>query len=271
MTDVIIYGEQKTYVDNNLRRNMDDMKEDIKKDDDVVISIDGKERIGKSVHAMLMGWYLSNGTLRLDQICLTPTEFVNAIKESKPNDVIIFDECFLGLASEDWQNSFNKLIKKMLVTVGQKNLALIMVLPSIFDLSKYVAIHRSDCLIHCFKHKGKRGHFAFYNQRNLQKLYIHGKKFYSYYKPKPNFVGRFTNFYPVNEEEYRLKKAESLNELLSKDESKDIGQRTLMFYKALQLLKDETGWTNKSMAEKIGSHVNTIQRAVTPTKPSNTL
>ena len=41
-------------------------------------------------------------------------------------------------------------------------------------------------------------------------LYIAGKKFYDYKKVRPNFRGRFSNNYPLDEEAYRKKKDESL-------------------------------------------------------------
>jgi hypothetical protein len=56
----------------------------------------------------------------------------------------------------------------------------------------------------------QRGFFAFYNSDKKKDLYIQGKKFYSYSQPRPNFIGRFTNLYTVDENAYRLKKKHSL-------------------------------------------------------------
>ena len=66
-----------------------------------------------------------------------------------------------------------------------------------------------------------RGRFAYYNKERKKNLYILGKKFYDYRKPKPNFRGRFTNYYVVDEQQYRLKKLKALSEHKTKAEVKD--------------------------------------------------
>lgn len=261
MTSVIRINEQKCYIDGILRRNLDAMYDDIRKDDDVVMIIDGKERAGKSVLAIQIAWYLSRGKLSIPDICLEPESFQERVRIAKPYEVIIFDECYLGMAATDWQNQYNKLIKKMLITVGQKNLVLIMVLPSVFEISRYVAMHRSDALIHVYKYKGKRGYFNFYNNRNLQKLYIYGKKTYSYWKPKPNFHGKFINRYMVEEQGYRDKKMESLNDFLKKYNEESVSTKTVRLYTALQVLKRETGWSNSQICREVGTNMHTMKRA----------
>lgn len=261
MTDVVELGDKKSYLDRTLRNNLDDMQEDVRKDDDIVIVIDGKERIGKSLLGMVVGWYLSGGKLQLKDICLSPEEFKERIRLSQQYDVIIFDECYLGLAAADWASTYNRLIKRMLVTCGQRNLMIILILPSVFDLDKYVALHRADCLLHCFKFKGLRGHFSFYNNRRLQKLYIYGKKIYSYWQPKPNFARKFVNFYPVNEAEYRKKKSDSLNELLSEIGDESASKKTEMLYKAINFIYKHTDIDNKTIAKALECSIRTLERA----------
>ena len=41
-------------------------------------------------------------------------------------------------------------------------------------------------------------------------LYTNGKRFLNYYRPPPNFIASFVNFYVVNEDDYRKKKAGSI-------------------------------------------------------------
>lgn len=262
MTEVVKIGEKKAYVDSILRTNLDDMKKDIRKDDDIVIIVDGKERIGKSVLAMLVGWYMSDGKITLDDICLTADEFKERVKNAKKYDVIIFDECYLGMSSADAMMKYNRLLKKLLVTVGQKNLVLILVLPSVFDIDKYVALHRADALLHCFKHKGQRGHFSFYNNQRLKTLYILGKKMYSYWKPSPNFARKFTNFYAVDEESYRKKKSESLTQLLTDVDDETRGKQKEICYRAIQLLKKRLDLPIPELADTLNCSTRTIYRAL---------
>jgi len=249
-------------IDGYLKSNMDGMKEEIQQDDDKVLMIDGRERIGKSVFGMQIAWYMSDGKLELQDICLTAEEFQKRVKDCLNGTTIIFDECYLGMASADALSKYNRLLMKMLVTCGQKNLCLILILPSVFDISKYVALHRADALLHVFKHKGKRGHFAFYNAQKVKNLYIFGKKFYSYGKIHPNFHGKFSNHYTVNEAEYRKKKLESLTKLLSMQEEDGVGARKETTYRSIKIVKQVTELPNKDIAELLKVHPNTIMRAL---------
>lgn len=265
MTDVVEINGQRNYIDKNLRMNLDDMKADLHKDNDVVLVIDGAERIGKSVCGIgTIGWYCSDGKLTLKDVCLTPEEFAQRVRTAQKYDVIIFDECYLGLAAADTMRSYNRILKQMLVTCGQKNLFLILILPSVFDISKYVALHRASGLVHCFKHKGKRGFFAFYNHQRLQQLYVYGKKTYSYWRPKPNFHGRFTGFYGIDESEYKVKKADSLQTLLKDMDESDsyAGKKAEQLYHAISIIKKHSCWPNKYIAEQLGCSERTVYTAL---------
>ena len=254
-------------IDGYLKSNMDGMIEEISQDDDKILIIDGRERIGKSVFGMQLAWYMSRGKLQLIDICLTAEEFQKRVKDCPNNTTIIFDECYLGMASADALSKYNRILMKMLVTCGQKNLCLILILPSVFDISKYVALHRADALLHVFKHKGKRGHFAFYNAQKLKNLYIFGKKFYSYGKIRPNFHGKFSNHYTVNEAEYRKKKLESLTKLLSEKETDHVGTRKAMVYRSIKMVKHFTELPNKDIAELLKCHRNTVNTALNWQEP----
>lgn len=250
------------YIDGYLKTNLDAMKEDIRKDDDVVLVIDGRERIGKSVFAQQVGWYLSDGKLQLADICLTAEEFQKRVKDCPKYGVVIFDECYLGMASADAMKKYNRILMQLMVTVGQKNLCIILVLPSVFDLNKYLPLHRSDGLLHVFRHKRERGHFAFYNSAKLKHIYIGGKKFYSYGKLKPNFHGKFYNHYCIDETEYRQKKSESLNQLLSSQSIEEVSTRKAMLYRAIKIVKNLSELPNKDIAELLKCHRDTIASAL---------
>lgn len=256
-------GGQRIPLDGILKQNLDRMMVDIRKDDDVLLIIDGKERIGKSVLAMQIGFYMSGGKFELKDVCLTPEEFKNRVMEAEKYRVIIFDEAYMGLASEDHMKHYNRLLKKMLITVGQKNLILILVLPSVFELSKYAVLHRSDALISCFKKGGKRGYFMFYNEHRLKNIYIFGKKTYSYGFKKHNFWGNYPNYYTIDEKEYREKKDKALQEFLSDDETKDVSVRTRTLYNAINMIKKlDPSITNKEIADKLDLSPRTIYRAL---------
>lgn len=254
---------QSFYIDNTLRPNLDRMRSAIRKDDDVVMIVDGRERCGKSVFAMQLGYYLSNGNLRLENITMTPEDFMKSVKQASKYDVLIFDEAYLGLSSRDAMSSYNKMILKTLVTVGQKNLILILVLPSVFDLSKYAVLHRADCLLHCYKNKdGQRGHFSFYNNLQLKNLYMAGKKFYSYKYPSPFFSKRFTAKYLIDEQAYRKKKLDSLNKFLSEPDNISKTKKSEQLYNAINHIKNNRPeLTQQMIAGIVGCDQKTVSNA----------
>jgi len=263
--------KKEPYIDGILKKNLTEMKKDMKKDDDVVLIVDGKEGIGKSVFAMRIGHFMSEGKLNLDDLCCTPKQFKERTMKSKKYDVVIFDEAYLGLASEDTMRSYNRLLKKMLVTCRQMNLCLILVLPSVFDLNKYAVLHRSDGLLHCFKYKGSRGFFSFYNQKTLQQLYIRGKRYYQY-KMRSNFFGRFTNFYPVDEEKYRKKKWDSQKKYMEMTDDASIPRAVIRFYNSVKFIKENfPDHSQRKLATKLGCSQDTIRVALAYKPKENAL
>lgn len=206
----VTVDNQEFYLDGYLKSNLDIVKEQMAKDWDCVICIDGAEGSGKSILGMTIGKYLYP-ELKLEDIVFTANEFMKSIVKAKKYQCIIYDEGYSGLDSSGTFNVVNRTLIKMIAEIRQKNLYVIVIMPTFFDLMKYVALWRSRVLIHVYtSKKWERGFFMFYSYERKHDLFMYGKKFYSYARPKPNFWGRFTNFYPVNEKEYRLKKLQAL-------------------------------------------------------------
>ena len=165
---------------------------------------------GKSTLCMQNAFYCDS-TLTLDRVTFNPKEFRKAILEAKKYQAVIYDEAYTGLNSRATMSMINRVLVSMLAEIRQKNLFVFVVMPTFFDLDKYVALWRSRALIHVYTGDNfQRGYFAFFNADKKKELYVLGKKFYNYSKPKYNFIGRFTNHYVVDEAAYRLKKLESL-------------------------------------------------------------
>lgn len=206
------------YIDGRLKKQFDnkvipDLK---KKDMDVVFAIDGPERSGKSVASMVWGAYIASELkteFNLSNVCMTPVEFRTKIINSKKNQVVIYDEAHRGMASARALSEINKILKDLMMEMGQKNLMVIINIPTFFLLDKYAALFRARGLFHIYFNKGGRGFWVYYNRKNKMKLYMKGKKEYNYDCMKyPHFRGRFYNQYTLNEEKYREKKAESFKD-----------------------------------------------------------
>jgi hypothetical protein len=189
------------------------------KDEDYLIALDGAERSGKSTLALQLAKYV-DPTMNLDRVVFTPEEFRDAIFKAGKGQAIVYDEAFNGLSSRASLSGVNKVLVSLMMQMGQKNLFVIIVLPTFFLLDKYVAIWRAKRLIHVYKSKktGKRGFFRVYNSKKKKMLYLYGKQTYSYdvKEAYTKFKGRFYGTFALGgknlEDKYRKKKAKALED-----------------------------------------------------------
>lgn len=203
MTMVFEGTAQQYYMDGYLRHALDIAKKEIKNDWDFLFVYDGMEGVGKSVKCMQDAFYC-DPTLTLDRYAFTPSKFKRAISSAPKYAAVVYDEAHSGLNSRAAMTMINRSLVSMLTEIRQKNLFVFVVLPTFFDLDKYVALWRSRALVHVYsKENFDRGFFAFYNVDRKKELYLKGKKLYQYGVCKPNFVGRFTKHYPLDAEEYK--------------------------------------------------------------------
>ena len=116
--------------------------------------------------------------------------------------------------------------------IRHKYLFVFIVLPSFFDLDRIIALWRSRGMFHVYTDENmNRGRFAYWNYGKKKLLWVQGKKFYSYSRPVPTFRARFTNFYPINQEEYRKRKIEAFRGRDMEESSNKFGVRDkLLFY-----------------------------------------
>lgn len=209
------FNGKSVYIDNRLKRELDrkvipDLK---RKDKDAVFCVDGKERSGKSVFSMSIAAYIASvlkTEFNLSNVCMQPNEFREKVERSGKRQAIIYDEAHRGMASIRTLSEVNKILKDLMMEMGQRNLFIIVVLPTFFLLDKYVALFRTSGLFHVYENKRRRGYWVYYNEKRKQTLYMLGKREFNYNCMKfPHFRGRFFNKYSLNEEVYREKKAKS--------------------------------------------------------------
>lgn len=210
LNEVTIMSEVPFYMDGIHKQNLDTAKHVVEKDWDMIFCYDGPEGSGKSTKAIQDAYYCDS-TINIDRIVFTPNEFRKAVLSAKKYEAVVYDEAYTGLSSRATMSLINRTLVSMLAEIRQRNLFIFVVMPTFFDLDKYVAIWRSRALVHIYTGKNfERGFFAFYNVDKKKDLYIQGKKFYSYANPSPNFIGRFTSHMPIDEVQYRKKKKDSL-------------------------------------------------------------
>ena len=139
----------------------------------------------------------------------------NKLGVSHPYSALIFDEAGADLEGVKSMKSSTKAVKDFFRECGQYNLLNILVIPEFFDLPKGIALSRSSCMINVYwigDSEGimNRGYFKFYSRPNKKYLYLKGKKDLNYNAGKYDFYGSFSNFYTVDEKEYRKLKREAL-------------------------------------------------------------
>lgn len=167
------------------------------------------EGAGKSVFGQQIA-KLVDPTFDISRMCMTPQEFTTAILKAKKAQAVVFDEAFTGLSSRQSLAEVNRLIVSLMMEMRQKNLFVIIIMPTFFLLDRYVALFRAKGLFHVYERDGKRGRWIYFNNKKKKILYILGKKLFSYGKPKSKLRGRFVNVYTINQDKYRDKKARAL-------------------------------------------------------------
>lgn len=256
------------YIPLEIKKLLDKGKDQVlQKDWDRVYIIDGGEGTGKSLLGLQLGFYL-DPTLNLTRVTFSGEEFSKAIEKAEKGQAIIFDEAFNGLSSTGALSKMNRFIVRKLMECRQKNLFIIIILPTIFLLQKYVAIFRSKCLFHVYATaKGVRGYYRVYNEQNKKILYLVGGKYYSYSKPYIKNSFRFYGIYPIDEQEYRQKKIKTLK---TEEEVPVIHRSTrqrnyLLYYlhktyglKYTELAKILEGGTYSLHPTKIGQYIRKI-------------
>jgi hypothetical protein len=226
------------------------------KDKDYLICVDGAERSGKSTLAMQIGRYI-DPTLDLSRIVFSAEEFKAAIHRAQKGQVVIFDEAFTGLSSRASLSLVNKYLVSLMMQMGQKNLCVILVLPTFFLLDKYAAIFRSKILFHVYENKTRRGYFRVYNQRKKKQLWFLGKKDYSYKvrtKNRGNFYGKFALGDDSIEKKYREMKNKALGDTeknpMTNQFIKYMEQRNHLLY----IMKKETKLSSHKMEKLLKSY-----------------
>lgn len=257
------FGEARCgfYINGYLKNNLDGIPRFLKQGYDCVgiISGHGKVRIGKSTLAAQIGFYIAWmlaggrtyteewGTIidkkdpkkpvkfSFENVVFSPEQLIytarNLFNKYGPNQVIVYDEGRAGLDSARAMENINKAMQDFFQECGVMGHVILVVLPNFFKLHEDYATARSVFLIDCFSDRNfKRGYFNFYNERSKEFLYYNGKKrigvLAKYASARPNFWGRFTKFFPLDEKTYQELKIAAMGKSRVKSlERKWKGQR----------------------------------------------
>ena len=220
--------DKQYWMDGYLRANLDSLAYNIPNDWDGVIlmSGDGMVRVGKSVFAQQVGYYMAyklKTPFTIKNIVFTGAELMANARSSEKHSVFVYDEARGELDTKKVLEEITKTLMDFFAECGMYNHVIIIVLPDFFDLPKGLAISRSECLINVYRKtsiqklkegevvKFERGFFEFYGREAKKKLYMYGKKdFNNYRASKYDFYGTFENYFTVDQKEYLSKKLDYL-------------------------------------------------------------
>lgn len=255
------------YLEKGLKTQLDILLKNIKNDWDFTILITGggEVRVGKSVLAMQIAAYW---TYKIEKIYGLKCKFTiednivfdgkkliemgNKLGKNHPYSALIYDEAGADLEGVKVMSMMTQDVLDYYRECGQYNMLNILVLPEFFSLPRGIALSRSIFLIDVTYYADeelifRRGYFKFYSRPNKKYLYLNGKKDLNYGAYKYDFHGRFYNFYPIDEDSYRLAKQEALVRRESKRRNKFQLQRDACWF----VLNKDFGISMKEIGKRM--------------------
>lgn len=235
MVKVKLKSGYEIYLDGQLIPVLDTLVYNLPNDWDFVILITGDRmvRTGKSVMAMSICAYLADkiGTnYDINNVFFDSQTMMDAAQKMPKNSILHYDEAREGLAAIKTMKTVQQDLIDFFNECGQLNHIFVLVLPDYFSMKEEIAVGRSELLVNVYRrnvkvmrdmyHDGtprpivkfERGFFELFNRNKKKTLYdmARSSKRKSYQLIKPNINGRFTNYYPLDQEQYIQKKVDAL-------------------------------------------------------------
>jgi energy-coupling factor transporter ATP-binding protein EcfA2 len=236
MAKVLIAGKEQYYA-GYLLKVLEEIQKMLDKDNDCIAVVDGKTGSGKSTLAQSLAAYI-DPEFNIERVCFDTEDFKKSILTCPKRSAIIFDEALGGLNIRRTMSSINVMLTGLLTEIRQKNLFILLCLPSIFDLDKSIGIHRSTFLCHVVTKNGKRGYFQFYGMEAKKRLFSNtmARRSYQYFG-RPSFWGRFTHGYFVDELAYRKKKSDVLKRYFPVDTTPELSPDDMVKQREAEIFK----------------------------------
>jgi len=218
--------EKVLFLNGKQQKKLDFAQSQRKKDNDTAGIVMGKEGSGKSSLAGNMMRYISKDLFdpRKHLIGSDYEDGIKKISEAPQGGFLLFDEGNVFFLSTDVMKKESRDLHKIFSIFRQKNLFVLICLPSFFRLNSYFALDRSDFLFKTYLKNGERSYFAYYGTKKKAQLYYKGRQNYNDNAVTPTFRGRFTKCYALENKEYKKFKLKTLQTSISV--AKTIKRRT---------------------------------------------
>ncbi len=245
------------YLDDSLKTILDLMIRRAKKKWDNLLIIDGKERAGKSTLAKSIGYYYAHHHKQefgLNNIFFDPEDMMAYALKTK-RQVLIWDEAAFGGLSSQWQSKIQQKLNQMLMVAGKYEHFYIFIIPSFFKLNWYMAVHRSELLIHVYSaDMESRGDFTYFNPQQKCWIYNNNKKSNMYTSPSGRGKFTYKNTDKIlDETAYEAKKDDAIMAWAAKDSDKPGSKETqyqLLKYLASKLIDTQILTENLEKTER---------------------
>jgi len=275
------------YIDGFLATQLNSIVSNMVDDWDFIIIITGDRtvRVGKSVLGMTVCAYIAYMIHRMHKKARGVDYTINDIyfdnkvmmeeaQKKPPYSLNHYDEGREGLAASKAMKGFQQDLIDFFNECGQLNHCFVVVCPDFFTMKEDIAVARSEFLINVYRKETAttkklfdtgervpvvrldRGYFEFFSRHKKQKLYDMAKstRRKSYSLVKPDFIGRFTNQYPLDEEAYRAKKKDSLSRFAERHkEQKETKDDKAIDNFIISMRKE--GKTSEQIAKLIGKYL----------------
>ncbi len=291
------------YLDGYLVPVLDTLVYNLPNDWDFVILITGDRmvRTGKSIMAMNVCAYLADklGTkFDNDNIFFESTSMIEAAQNMPKHSVLQYDEAREGLAAIKTMKTVQQDLIDFFNECGQLNHIFVLVMPDFFTMKEEISVGRSELLINVYRKNVKlmrdpyktgetvpvvrfdRGYFEMFNRTKKKILYdmARSTRKKSYQLVKANINGRFTNYYPVDKQQYLDKKREALARFKQrKDKEKEQDDKSTKAFKNFVYYWKEKSQTGQQVADKVEEqlgflhspqHINKIYQEIKVLKES---
>lgn len=246
----------KRVMDGKLKAYCETLRSGVQHGWDGVCLIDGLEGSGKSSLAFQMAYEL-DPTFNLDNIVYTPDQFIRSVDKAQPEQAIVWDEFILAGMSTDALSNMQKTIIKKMTLIRRRRLYVILVVPSIFILSWYFAVHRTRFLLHCYTpDMVKRGTWWGYPFKVKNRMYNVCRKLREGYKQYRKDFGTFTNFFNIgvlDVDAYTAKKEQAEEDIATIGLGRYEQKRYKAFGMLIKYAHDELGYSFEKIAQLTGN------------------
>lgn len=223
-------------MDGYLKDNLDFLAKLPENDFDVVGLCAGYEGTGKTTLFEQIAYYWDKN-FNIDHIVFNAEQFSEAVDKLPPKSCILYDEADDSVVGSNWMREKVKTVISLMKRIRKKNLFILFVTPTFFDMSKYFAIHRARFLVKVYTYGLNRGYFHFFDKDAIRKLYFSGKKEWDWSKGKYTFRGYFRKHpegFPIDKDEYESKKDAASRQIITKP---DITQSKIKAFKKRLLMR----------------------------------